>query len=297
MATMFIIATILGICSTSLVYLWFFTAILNWETPVSKSGFERGWNRDELPKAIWIQVAGFAVTFVLVVLMYFGPNVRMNFWGLTLPIVSMAIFQIVNLQLGQYRSFKTLYWKQILVGGIAGIFFVLSCINLFTGMGKIKGIPETKTVPISVTIGSEQKPIVSTSDILVLFNSGMIKGPYYTNGMFAYLLSGGQNGEGVGVISRSDGSKMDFIKINFTAIRALDDSPIITTRIHNAYPMTTVKYLSVVIAEDLIPYGKYAIVIKPNIFKAQELNKYMLMNLVNGNMYEYEISELPEWAK
>ena len=139
---------------------------------------------------------------------------------------------------------------------------------------------------VSLVENEEKENVPPSSVISSLFKATEVSGPKYSNGKFIYIIHNSPNGYGIVVIDESDGRWASFIPCDYCFE--------MSNSIRKKYPFERIKVLNIVINDENEPYGKFAILDKPNLFGAPILKKYVLQNLQTGELKEY--TELPEFA-
>lgn len=286
-----LLSVFFALCSTELIKPWFWYNLIKRKTIIGDEK-HRGFSEKNKERKLEIimQFVFAGINFALSLFIYLGLVVEYNFYGLICPIILVLVFQWLNISgVGYNNHQKT---KSIVIWvfiGILGAYFITDTI---TAGFDVIGIPKEQTeIPIVVSVhGQEEKDkIFPKETIASLFKATNVSGPIYLNGKFIYTIDNSPNGYGVVIIEEDDGETAKFIACNYKTGMSLE--------FREKYPFERVKFLDKAISEDNIPFAKYAILKKPNIFKAPILERYVLQNMVTGEISEYMPDELPQFAK
>lgn len=281
-----------AICSTVLVLPWFWKGLIKRKTLIGDKknrGFGNS-EKNELRNCIIVQIVFGCITFGISLLIYLGVMVRYNFYGAILPILLVCAFQCITLWLGWNNRQKMKSFCILAIALVCLFFLVADAITSdFDVVGLTK---ENEEVPIIVsTVEKEQKEktVLPSSTVAGLFKATSVSEPVYSNGKFVYTITGSPNGYGIVIIDEKAGETARFIACNFKFQMSLN--------LREKYPFARVKELNVVVSDDNVPFGKYAILSKPNLFGAPVLEKYVLQNMLTGDFTEYIAEELPKFAE
>ena len=287
-----------GICSTILIQPWF------WKN-IKRKGFklksligdveQRGFSEksDELKYSIILQVIYFCLTFVISLLIYLPLSTRYNFYGAIAQILFILLFQGLTI-LDGWNNNKEL--KVAFLICIAIICIGISITDAVMSSGNIIGIKkdDQKTeIVISTKTGDKinletGQPIIPSSTIEELFEAYYVSEPISSNGKYLYTINSTSNGKGVVIVDKTNSETAKFIKCNFKCDMSL--------KLRNKYPFSRIKILNVVISDDEVPFGKYAILKNKNFWEIPVLDKYVLQNMLTGEFTEYPKDELPKFA-
>ena len=282
-----------AVCSTILVLPWFWKGLIKRKTIIGDKK-NRGFSnveKDELKTSIIYQIAFGCITFVVSLLIYLALNVRYNFYGAIVPILLVLLFQFHTIWDGWNCKRKL---KSLIILAIALVCLFFSLTDLITSNFDVIGLKkDNEEIPIVVSTieegKKEEKIVFPSSKVASLFRATNVSGPVYSNGKFVYTITGSPNGYGIVIIDEEAGETARFIACNFKFRMSLN--------LREKYPFARVKELNVVISNDNVPFGKYAILSKPNLFGAPVLEKYVLQNMLTGDFTEYTAEELPKFAE
>lgn len=282
-----------AICSTVLVLPWFWKGLIKRKTIIGNEEY-RGFSnteKNELRTSIIFQIVYACITFGVSLLFYLVMNVRYNFYGAIVPILLVLIFQCITIWLGWNSNQKL---KSLIILAIALVCLFFSLTDVITSNFDVIGLTkDNEEIPIVVSTieqeKEEEKTVLPSSTVAGLFKATSVSEPVYSNGKFVYIITGSPNGYGIVIIDEKAGETARFIACNFKFQMSLN--------LREKYPFARVKELNVVVSDDNVPFGKYAILSKPNLFGAPVLEKYILQNMLTGDLTEYTAEELPKFAE
>lgn len=282
-----------AICSTVLVLPWFWKGLIKRKTIIGNEEY-RGFNNTEknsLKISIICQIVFACITFCVSSLIYLVGMVQYNFYGAIVPILLVLFFQFVIIWDGWNSNRKL---KSLIVLAIALVCLFFSLTDLITTNFDVVGLTKDhEEIPIVVSTieqeKEEEKTVLPSSTVAGLFKATSVSEPVYSNRKFVYTITGSPNGYGIVIIDEKAGETARFIACNFKFQMSLN--------LRERYPFARVKSLNVVISDDNVPFGKYAILSKPNLFGAPVLEKYILQNMLTGDFTEYTAEELPKFAE
>lgn len=282
-----------AICSTVLVLPWFWEGLIKRKTIIGNEEY-RGFCNDkknELRDSIILQIVFACITFGVSLLIYLVVNVRYNFYGAIGPILLVLVFQFITIRDGWNDKIKL---KSCIILAIALVCLFFSLADVITSSFDVIGLTkDNEEIPIVVSTieqeKEEEKTVFPSSTVAGLFKATSVSGPVYSNGKFVYTITDSPNGYGIVIIDEKAGETARFIACNFKFQMSLN--------LRNNYPFVRVKKLNVVVSEDNVPFGKYAILSKLNLFGAPVLEKYVLQNMLTGDFTEYTAEELPKFAE
>lgn len=281
-----------AVCSTVLVLPWFWIGIIRRKTIIGNEKY-RGFSNTEnnLRNSIIAQIVFACITFGISLLIYLRENVRYNFYGAIVPILLVLLFQCLTIWDGWNCRQKIKSFIILAIAIVCLFFSITDCITSnFDVIGLTKENEEIPTV-ISITEKEkeEEKSVLSSSTVASLFKATAASGPIYSNGKFVYSITGSPNGYGIVVIDEQTDETARFIACNYKLE--------MSQNIRQKYPFERIKVLNIVVSDDDEPFGKYAILGKPNLFGAPVLEKYALQNMITGDFTEYTAEELPKFAE
>lgn len=280
-----------AICSTVLIHPWFWKGLIKRKSLIGDEN-TRGFGneeKNELRNSIILQIFFGCVTLIISLIIYLGVHVRYNFYGAIIPILLILLFQFINIYLGWNENQKT---KSFIILAIAVVCLFFSITDHITSLFDAVDIAKSnEEVPIVVsTVEKEGKQeVFSSSSVASLFKATYASGPVYSNRKFVYTITNSPNGYGIVIIDENAGETASFIACNFKFEMSSD--------LRQKYPFARIKKLNVVISNDNIPFGKYAILSKPTMFGPPVLAKYALQNMLTGEINEYTAENLPKFAE
>lgn len=271
-----------AVCSTVLVLPWFWKGIIKRKTIVGNKEY-RGFTEEELKISVYMQMFFALITFIISMTIYLGMNVRYNLYGATIPVLVVLLCHIKTIDTG-WNSKRGR--KQLILLAIGVVYLSFSITDMITSNMNVIGLTKEVPVVVSLVENEEKKNVPPSSVISSLFKATEVSGPKYSNGKFIYTIQDSPNGYGIVVIDECNGELARFVPCNYCFV--------ISNSIRNKYPFERIKQLNIVVNDKYEPYGKYAILDKPNFFGAPILKKFLLLNLQTGELKEY--TELPEFA-
>lgn len=278
-----------AICSTVLVLPWFWKGLIKRKTIIGDEEYRGFSNRGtKLRSSITFQIVFACITFVVSLLIYLIAKVRYNFYGATIPILLVLFFQCCTIWDG-WNEKETL--KSLIILAIALVYLFFSLADVITSNFDVIGLTkDNEEIPIVVsTIEQKKKTVFPSSTVAGLFKATIVSEPVYSNGKFVYTITDSPNGYGIVIIDDKASETARFVACNFKFQLSLN--------LREKYPFARIKNLNVVVKDDNVPFGKYAILSKPNLFGAPVLEKYVLQNMLTGDFAEYTAEELPKFAE
>ena len=276
-----------AVCSTVLVLPWFWIGIIKRKTIIGNEKY-RGFSNTEnsLKSSIIAQIVFACITFGISLLIYLGKNVRYNFYGAIVSILLVLFFQVLTIWDGWNSKMKI---KTLIIIAVAIVCLFFSITDCITSNFDVIGLTKENEESIAEKEKEEQKSVLSSSTVASLFKATDASGPIYSNGKFVYSITGSPNGYGIVVIDEQTNETARFIACNYKFE--------MSQNIRQKYPFERIKVLNIVVSDDDEPFGKYAILGKPNLFGAPVLEKYALQNMITGDFTEYTAEELPKFAE
>lgn len=278
------------ICSTVLIRPWFWISIIKRKTiegDDENTGF-RNDNESDPSSAMIVQAILAVVTFIISTFVYFKVKTRYNFYGSIFPILFVLVFQWLTMKflcLDKHCKGKTAI---LVIIGIICVFFSLE--DATRKENRVESFD--KEIPV-VFFSKEQaekgEDLPSREIIASLFNATDVLNPVYSNGKFIYIVNAGINGYGIVVINEDSAESAKFI--------ACDTGYGVSIKLRSQYPNDRIEERSVVITDDDVPFAKYVILDKTGLFGELVIGKYILQNMLTGEITEYTVEELPEFAR
>ncbi|MCI8272810.1 MAG: hypothetical protein HFJ55_01850 [Clostridia bacterium] len=282
-----------AICSTVLVLPWFWHGLIKRKTIIGDEKYRgvRNTEKNELKSAIILQIVYACISLAISLFMYLVIIVRHNFYGSIISILFVLLFQFFTMLEGWNSKRKE---KSLIILAVAVVCLFFSLTDSITSNFNVIGLSKAnEEIPIFVSSIEQEKEVEKTvlsgSTVAGLFKATGVSGPEYSNGKFVYTVTKSPNGYGIVIIDEKAGETARFIACDFEFQMSLN--------LRERYPFARVKELNVVISDDNIPFGKYAILSKPNLFGAPVLEKYVLQNMLTGDFTEYTAEELPKFAE
>ena len=274
---------VFSICSTAFVRPFFWKRLKN-KTLSNNDDGEIGFTKMSFSQIIGGEIVIFFVIAILNSAIYFGGIVKHNFYTFCVSIfVCVICQQIIDNQ-------ETI--KRVVLLIIAVICAVILIQDYAAGESVSIPLNKMETVPISTSLNNGTvKTFVSADDIASLFKATSAKGPTYNNGKYVFELSGGEN----------DGDVVIIDKDNCEEAKLIDTDYKFEINLHCRLkcPSKKLQEMYIVISDDgkePIPYGIYAVAEKSWLFGTYKAEKYLLLNMKNGEMEEYSQEELPDFV-
>ena len=289
-----ILSLLWAVCSTVLIQPWFWKGVIKRKTLVGDED-NRGWGnseKNEFRNSVILQIVFGCITLFISLMIYLLEYVRYNFYGAIVPILLVLIFQAISI----FDGWNDKRGRKLLVlVAIAVICLFFSITDEITSNFLVVGLfKPQEEIPIVFSIVEQeeqdkQQKILSSLVVESLFKATDVSGPEYSNGKFVYTITNSPNGDGIAIINENDGETAKFIacKFNFG----------MSSILRQKYPFERIKTLNIVVSDDNVPFGKYAILSKPDLFGAPVLSKYVLQNMLNGEITEYTVESLPKFAQ
>lgn len=277
-----------AVCSTVLIRPYFWKRLIKrkiFTKDVSNKRFSNN-KENELKLLIVSQIISACGIFTISLLIYLLLHTRYNFYGSILPIMMVLYWHwaiIHNEDNGKIKS--TII---IIIAAVCLFFSITDLVTSYFGVI----VEDKKEIPTMVSTNgqNEKHNALSSSTVASLFDANdESSGPVYSNGKFVYTLRYGLNGYGIAVIDENDSETARFIACNFSLQ--------MSSALRQQYPFARIKTLNAVVSDDDVPFGKYAILSKPNLFDAPTIDKYILQNMLTGEFAEYTAETLPEFAQ
>lgn len=272
-----------AVCSTCLVRPWFWKSVIKkdlYHHGGEKIGFDDNWTF-----AFGIEIVCFVVVFGTSMILYLVAGLRYNLWGSFPMIIACLLAQCLWSYQGKVRyivflslvAIFAILWIQ---DGIVG-----STINM--PLNKVESVELTALSAQKQDDDTEIKLFVSADEIKSLFKVNSASGPTYNNGKYIFTVSGGDTGDGVVIIDKNNYTKADFISCSYK---------LKVTSIRSKYPTQKLKELYITISDDNVPYGLFAVADKNWFFGTYNVNRYLLIDLTNGEAQELTQEQLPSFV-
>ncbi len=285
-----VLSLLWAVCSTVLIQPWFWKGLIKRKTLIGDNQ-NRGWidTKQQFRGSIIMQIVFGCFTLIVSLLCYLLLDFTCNFQLSVLPIICVLVFQAISIWDGWNNKQGK---KTLVIAAIAVIFLFFAITDAVTSDFEVEGLSEPQEIPISISIaedeGKEQK-VLSSSIIESLFKAESSSGPLYSNGKFVYTVTKTPNGDGIVVVDENDGKIANFIACEFDFE--------VSFSLRQKYPYTRIKEMNIVISDDNVPFGKFAVLNKTKLFSAPVLDKYILQNMITGDIIEYTPQTLPQFAK
>lgn len=262
-----------AICSTCLVRPWFWKGVIHKDLfndyKTKKIGFDYNWIMN-----LSIEINCFVGVFIISIFLYAGFSVRQSLYGSFLLIMLCFLFQCLWSYQGKVR-----YTIMLTIVAISAILWIQDGI-----VGSMISIPLNKVDSAPLTISEVQEDNLSASEIQSLFKVDPSSGPTYNNGKYIFTVSGGDNGKGIVVIDKDNYTEANFIPCSYE-LNVRD--------VRSQYPTQKLLELYITISDDNVPYGLFAVADKSWLFGTYNVNRYLMLNLITGEIQEFTQEELP----
>lgn len=279
---MVLMVLVFSICSTALVRPFFWKRLKSKTLANNKDG-EIGFENYPVSLIIVLQTVIFIFMALFNSALYFG-GCKQNLYTFSLSILFCVLWQQANDNQGTK--------KRVILIIIAAICTVIGLQDFAVGENINIPLNKMETVPISTSLNNGiVKTFVSADDIASLFKATSAKGPTYNNGKYVFELSGGENDGDVVIIDKDNCEEAKLIETNYEFA--------VNLHCRLKCPSKKLQEMHIVISDDgkeLIPYGIYAVAEKSWLFGTYKAEKYLLLNMKNGDMEEYSQEELPDFV-
>ena len=179
--------------------------------------------------------------------------------------------------------------KNITIVVLLVIFLILGIQDLFAQAKIVIPLNKVDKVPITVNLNIKEntdiKTFISANEIASLFKveQGKTSGPTYNNSKYIYTI----NGRGIVIIDRYGNDEAKLIECVYEA----DESSV-----RLKYPTQMVEKLYITISDDNVPYRLWAKGKKSGLLGKYYVDKYIMSNLITGEIEEFEEKELPDFV-
>lgn len=277
-------ATFWGICSTCLISPWFWRGIKE-KNLFSEDGKKIGFKKSLLKLEVLNEIFAFVIVFLISLFLYTVLEARPNLYG-SYPIIIICI-------LSQCR------WIRLNKGNVLMVFTsILLTLNLLIQDYQAVSLIDRNTLhPVSSKDNIVQWKIFNAYQNLNAASNFSNFLDYasvaeYNNGVWIYTVSNDSH-EFLGIIYCLD-EPGGFTNPKF---RECDYYPYDITIVKNQYPTYEIRYETIAINDiESTPFSVFSLYDKTNILGSYEKKKYVLMNLVTGDLQEFSIDELPEFV-
>ena len=126
----------------------------------------------------------------------------------------------------------------------------------------------------------------SNDAIKSAFNVNNVSDPVVSNDRIIYSVSGGKNGLGIVYIRTNNPSKAYFVSCKYS---------LGVSQIRKFYPDDKLVEVKIAMDNNNVPYGIYAVA-ERKFLEQYRVEKYILMNLTDGELTEYTLDKLPKFV-
>lgn len=288
MLAIVLLSTLWATASTMLIQPWFWRGIFKRKT-IIQDGNNRGLPNSTIRQDIIIQVIIYLVMFVCSFFVYSKLHIRRNILGSIHLILFSLLFQLLLLKRGRVKHYqvkRTLTMILMILIAIIGI--VDQKISYWS-----HSYTEEKIIPFQFSDGTETVNVPDKENLEVQFGLDGLQYPIYSNGKLLYYVPQGEilqrRIKGIVVVETKLPLHAKYIKCGDYHI---------DKKIRDRYPNSRIKELGVVISDTKTPYAKFAIIkIKNAKPYVEKIVLKKLVDEVGEDIFEFEVSELPEFAK
>lgn len=278
MLRIILLSLVWSICATCLVRPWFWKGVKNkylFNDGV-RIGFSNNWQF-----CVKMEILCFVVVFICSVINYALAGCRYNLYG-CFPLI-MLCFLAQCLWDNQGKVRYTIMLTIVAVSAILWIQDGIVGCGISVPLNKVSSVPLTTTQTDDDT---EVKLFISSSEIQSLFKVDSASGPTYNNGKYIFTVSGGDNGKGIVIIDKDNYTEANFLSCSYG---------LNITDVRSQYPTQKLKELYITISDDNVPYGLFAVADKNWILGTYNVNGYVMLNLITGEVQEFKQEELPKF--
>ena len=279
MLRIILLSLVWAICATCLVRPWFWKGVKNkylFNDGV-RIGFSNNWQF-----CVKMEILCFVVVFICSVINYALAGCRYNLYG-CFPLI-MICFLAQCLWENQVKVRYTIMLTIVAVSAILWIQDGIVGCGISVPLNKVSSVPLTTTQTDDDT---EVKLFISSSEIQSLFKVDSASGPTYNNGKYIFTVSGGDNGKGIVIIDKDNYTEANFLSCSYG---------LNITDVRSQYPTQKLKELYITISDDNVPYGLFAVADKNWILGTYNVNGYVMLNLITGEVQEFKQEELPKFV-
>lgn len=280
MLRIILLSLVWAICSTCLVRPWFWKGVKN--KNLFTDGVRIGFSIESWKGSLAVEIVCFVGVFILSMCIYAGAGFRQNLYG-SFPLIMICFL----LQCLWDNQGKVRYTVMLTIVAISAIFWIWDGIvgcNISVPLNTVDSVPLTAT---QVDENTEVKLLISSSEIQSLFKVDSASGPTYNNGKYIFTVSGGNNGKGIVIIDKDNYTEANFLSCSYG---------LNITDVRSQYPTQKLKELYITISDDNVPYGLFAVADKNWILGTYNVNEYVMLNLITGEVQEFKQEELPKFV-
>lgn len=279
MLRIILLSLVWAICSTCLVRPWFWKGVKNKYlfNDGIRIGFPENWQF-----YVKIEILCFVVVFICSILIYALAGCRYNLYGCFPLIMLCFLAQCLWDNQGKVR-----YTIMLTIVAVSAILWIQDGI---VGYGISVPLNKVSRVSLTATQTDEDTKVkffISSSEIQSLFKVDSASGPTYNNGKYIFTVSGGNNGKGIVIIDKDNYTEANFLSCSYG---------LNITDVRSQYPTQKLKELYITISDDNVPYGLFAVADKNWILGTYNVNGYVMLNLITGEVQEFKQEELPKFV-
>ncbi len=277
------VVLVFSICSTAFVRPFFWKRLKN-KTLANNNDGKVGFKNLPIGGIIGVEIGIFVINVIINSVIYFSGINKYNFYTFCISILICVLCQQIN------DNQETI--KNVILRIIAVICAVIAIQDNIVGENINIPLNKIDTIPISTSLNNDNvKTFVSANEIASLFKATSAKGPTYNNGKYIFELSGGENDGDMVIIDKNNCEKAKLIEINYEFL--------VNIHCRLKCPYKKLQKMYIVVSDDeegIIPYGVYAVAEKSWLFGTYKAEKYLLMNMKNGDIKEYSQEKLPDFV-
>ena len=287
-----ILSAIWGILSTVFIRPWFYLAIKK-KNLEDKYGFLDTVDGSNFSKEkVFVYEAFiFIIVFIYSIVHYLVFSCRYNIYGSFFIIMIVAFMQLIHNNPNMSSFFiliivlicSFVFWIEDGFQGdeITIPFERVEEVDFSSQKYKIEKDENNENTTVA-----EATLYFSNDAIKAAFNVDNVEDPVVSNNRIIYSVSGGKNGLGVVYIRMDNPSKAYFVPCKY-------DLGI--SQIRKFYPDDKLVKVKIAMDDDNVPYGIYALA-ERKFLEPFRVEKYILMNLTDGELTEYTLTKLPEFV-
>lgn len=280
MLRIILLSLVWAICSTCLVRPWFWKGIKN--KYLFNDGVRIGFDNASWKGNLATEIVCFVGVFIVSMCIYAGVGCRQNLYGSFLLIMLCSFLQCLWDNQGKAR-----YTVMLSIVAISAILWIQDGIvgyDISVPLNKVDNVPLATT---QVDENTKVKLFISSGEISSLFKVDSASGPTYNNGKYIFTVSGGDNGEGIVIIDKDSYTEANFLSCSYG---------LNITDLRSQYPTHKLKELYITISDENVPYGLFAVADKNWILGTYNVNGYIMLNLVTGEVQELMQEQLPHFV-
>ena len=278
MLRIILLSLVWAICSTCLVRPWFWKGVKK-KYLFNDYGARIGFDNDSWKGNLAIEIVCFVGIFALSVLIYAVAGCRQSLYG-SFPLIMLCFF-LQCLWSYQGKVWDTIMLTVVVISAVLWMQDGIAGENISIPLNNVNSVQITTS---STQEDTEVKLFISSSEIKSLFKVESVSGPTYNNGKYIFTASGGDNGKGIVIIDKDNYTEANFLPCSYG---------LNVTELRSQYPTQKLKALYITISDDNTPYGLFAVAKKSWLLGTYNVNCYVMLNLLTGEMQEFTQEQLP----